>query len=206
MDRLGILVICLAILAAGLFYVNQGTQDATATHSGDKNSKNDSKHSTWLVFKPRSGLFQVALPHSPQYAKDFVPIPGTDQKRRYDMYASEDIDGTVFLISVITYPAEAVTGESSELLKQIVNELMKAKPDNQLISQKESSFQGHEALDFKFENKQFHVEGKAFKVDNRVYVLSHVTRKGDREIEDFNYFINSFELLNPTVETNKESQ
>lgn len=194
MNRIGIIVVCLALLGAALLYIRQGTKDSQKAPLASSVSQVDA-FKTWQEFKPQSGLFKVSLPHRPQYAKDLVPIPGTSQNRRYDMYASEDIDGTLYLISVITYPAESETPEEGEdILKQIVDELMKTKPGNQLSMLKDNPFKNQHALDFSFVNRDFYVEGKIFMIGKTVYVLNYVTRKENLHQEDFQHFLDSFEL------------
>jgi hypothetical protein len=194
MHKTGIVVVCLAILAAGLLYVKQGTKNDSSIPAHVSGS-DPINFSTWQMFRPRSGLFEVLLPHSPQYAKDFVPIPGSELMRRYDMYASEKIDGTLFLISVITYPKEGENTEFSDILKQTVDELMRTKPDNKLSKQKESVFNGLRSMDFTMVNREFNVEGKVFMTDHIVYVLSYVTRKGEFNNVEYQHFIDSFKLL-----------
>ena len=81
MNKIGIIIVCVALLGAGLLYVKQGTKDDSSTPAL-VSSSNSENFNTWQEFKPRSGLFKVLLPHPPQYAKDMVPIPGSDQKRR----------------------------------------------------------------------------------------------------------------------------
>ena len=194
MNKAGIIVASMAILAAGLLYVRQGAKNdpAEQVHASGKGSET---FNTWQPFRPNSGLFKVLLPHPPQYAKDLVAIPGSDQKRRYDMYASEKIDGSLFLISVITYPTEAESSESADLLKQTVDELMRSKPDNQLTSIKELVFKGHPALDFIITNREFKVQGIVFMLGKSIYVLSYVAQQDDYSAKEFQHFVDSFELL-----------
>lgn len=190
MNKTAIAVIGLAILIALFLFVKEGEK------STDRSTSVDSENfSRWQEFRPRSGLFKVMLPHPPQYAKDLVPIPGSDQSRRYDMYASEKIDGTLFLVSVITYPDEAETSQVSDILKETVNELLHAKPDNKLSKLEEGMFKTQKSLDFSFLNGDLQVEGKVFIVGKTVYVLSYATRKNEFDSTEFKHFIDSFELI-----------
>lgn len=197
MNKGGIIVVSLAILAAGLFYVKQEAKDPSVAQKAAAIEAEN--FATWQEFKPRSGLFSVLLPHAPQYAKDFIPIPGSDQKRRYDMYVSEKIDGTLFLISVITYPTVMDTSETADILKQTVDELMRSKPDNKLSKTKEGLFKTFQSLDFTIVNSDIVVDGLTFMDGKSVYVLSYVTRKGDFDADEYKHFIDSFQLL-PEVE------
>lgn len=196
MSRFGIILVCLAVFLAGLFYLSQKPKSsgiAGSATSSDKNTESEA-FATWKEFEPKSGLFKVMLPHLPQYAKDLVPIPGSDKKRRYDMYASEKIDGTLFLISAITYPPEVDMTDSHEILKQIVEELKNSKSDNQITNLKDSLFKTYHAEDFTIINKELQVEGKAFIVGNTVFVLSYVVKEDHFDSSEYQHYIDSFQL------------
>jgi hypothetical protein len=210
MSKIWLIVILLLLLLFGLFYFSFNLKNAYETLSGKRvsstKSYEDDNFSTWSEFVPQSGLFKVTLPHSPQYAKDLVAIPNSDKKRRYDMYASEKIDGTLFLISMITYPLDVKTSPSDEILKETVEELKRSKPDNRISKSNNSTFETYPAVDFGITSPEFDVEGKAFIVDQIEYVLTYVTRKNDFDPVEYQYFIDSFKLLNKENLIKVESQ
>lgn len=160
--------------------------------------------STWKKFIPSSNLFEINLPNPPQYGKDYVQIPGTDKKRRYDMYASEKLDGTLFLITVITYPPNYDTHDSFKILQENIDDLMHQKVDNRLNNLLQSQFQNHDTLDFSFENKDFIVDGRSIHDDPIVYMLSYITKKNNFDHEEFQHFIDSFKILKPGSEAVKK--
>ena len=195
MKKIVILIICLAILGLGLYYFYLHAQ---------KEKGEIDNFATWKKFIPQSGLFEVLLPDQPQYGKDFVNIPNSNEKRRYDMYASEKIDGTLFFVTVITYPPEVDTSSSNDILLQNIDELIQNKSDNHLTKFLHNIFEQHQALDFSFENHKFHVEGKALQDDHIVYVLVYITPKGDFDPEEYQHFVNSFKILKPAKEIQKQ--
>ncbi len=148
----------------------------------------------WKDFTPPSGRFKVNMPSTPHYARDAVDIPNTDKKRQYEMYASEKVNGSLFMINVITYPKDVDTSNSEEILKLMVEELMKSNPENQLVSLKQVTYQSHPALEFNINNAKFKVQGKMFMWEKTLYVLSYVARKEDFDITEYNHFMNSFIL------------
>lgn len=209
MSRVGIIIICLVIILLGVFYFTPSLRDTFKSSSGGISSSSASESenfSTWKEFVPRSKLFQVLLPSQPQYAKDIVDVPGTDQKRRYDMYASEKIDGTLFLISVITYPPEVNTSFSEDIIKQTIDELRRSKPDNKLTKLEDNTFKEQRSFDFSLDSGAFHVEGKVFMVGKIVYVLSYITRLNEFDPTEYQHFIDSFELLNKQESANEQEK
>jgi hypothetical protein len=202
MNKIWMTIAFLAILLFGMFYLVPRLTNAYKTLPGidsavTNSDKNDSENfSDWKEFTPKSGLFKVMLPHPPQTAKDLVAIPGSDKKRRYDMYASEKIDGTLFLISAITYPHDVDTSLTDDILQQTLDELMKSNPDNRISKLKNNNFKTYRTLDFSLNNREFHVEGKILMVGKTVFVLSYITRNKSFNPNEYQKFIDSFELLN----------
>ncbi len=194
MYKIGMIIVLAILILLGLSYFVPSLQRTIPGMASSKNSHLE-KFATWKEFTPQSELFKVDLPEPPQYAKDFVEIPDTDKKRRYDMYASEKIDGSLFLVNVITYPPEIDTSFTDDILKQNVMELMHSKPDNELARLEKSLYQTRPSFDFNFNNREFHVEGKALMDGKRVFILSYITRLKEFDPADYSYFIKSFQLL-----------
>ncbi len=194
MKKIAIIVVCLAILGVTLY----SAYDYWLVRKGEADSL-----ATWKEFIPRSDLFKVLLPYSPQYGKDYISIPNSDKKRRYDMYVAEKIDGTLFLISVISYPSEVDTSASDKILRQNLEELMHNKPDNRLVKLSDTIFQQDQAIEFSFENRDLHVEGKGIQDGHIVYMLSYIARKENFDPNEYQYFVDSFHLLKPTQKSEK---
>jgi hypothetical protein len=188
MKKSAIIIIILAILGAALYYGYLKWRSEVGESAN---------FATWQKFIPRSGLFEIFLPSPPQYGKDFVAIPNSDKKRRYDIYASEKVDGTLFLISVVTYPPEVDISSYGDILRQNINELMHNKTDNRLNNLWQHMFQDLQSLDFSFENQEFHVEGRAIHDDHIVYMLTYITQKENFDNEEYQHFIDSFKILKP---------
>jgi len=158
----------------------------------------------WDTFTPVSGLFQVSLPSPPKYGNDSILIPGTEIKRRFDVYASEQVDGTLFLISMITYPLDYDVSSSSDILRQNINELVEHKKDNHLIGISEKTIEKRPSFDFIFENQEMKVEGVGVHDDHLVYMLSYISKRDDFDSEEFKHFVDSFKILKPSKDVLKQ--
>lgn len=193
MSKIWIAIICLLIVVCGLLYfsptLNRGVLRFLSRR--DIQSSKAENFSSWKEFVPSSGLFKVKLPSEPQYARDYIPIPDSDKKRRYDMYASEKIDGTLFLVTMISYPDDADNSLPENILRQTVDEFMRSKPDNQL-SKLQNSLDKENSLDFSIESKDFHIEGRIFLEGKIVYNLTYISRIDSFDPSEYQYFIDSF--------------
>lgn len=149
----------------------------------------------WRAYEPQTKRFKVLLPDPPQYAKESVAIPKTDKFRRYEMYISEKLNGTIFLISLITYPEDLKLGDKDDLLLEIIDEMVASKRDNRLQKKENSTFHSYPAIDYRIANAEFNVAGKVVLVDKTVYLLNYISKKEDFSEADYEHFINSFEFV-----------
>jgi hypothetical protein len=159
---------------------------------------------TWHEFTSPSKTFSVKLPVLPQHATERLSDPKTHNIRDYDMYVSEEQNGTVFMISLITFLDQSHAANAEYLLTNIMNDMVAANPKNKLITTKMTTFQRHKAIDFSIGNDQAHIEVKAFVVDATLYILTMISKSENQSANEFKYFIDSFqmhdkapELLNP---------
>ena len=203
---LGIIFVFI-LLIGGIYYLANKVKDAYKVPNVSENSipSNPNTFTDWREFTPPSGRFEVQLPTTPQYAKDAVAIPNTNTKRRYEMFVSEKIDGTLFMISVITYPKEVDTSNAQEMLRGVTEELMHSNPLNRLINLENSSYQTHPAVDFDMLSPQFKVQGKALMDDKTIYVLSYAARKDDFDTSEYQHFIDSFVIKPKTLDINDQT-
>ena len=58
----------------------------------------------WKEFSSPDGEFNVLFPTLPQHAKENLTDPKTNEVRKYNMYVAEKNDGTIFMISLISFP------------------------------------------------------------------------------------------------------
>lgn len=153
----------------------------------------------WREFIPASGKFKVMLPVVPQYAKETVSIPDTNQKRWYEMFVSEKMDSTLFLISLITYPPGVDISNTEMMLRGIVDEMVYSKVGNKLKEFENTTFQNHQAVRFDIVSKEFNIKGIAMMVDKTTYLLTYVAKEDNFNEAEYQHFITSFQLTPPKL-------
>jgi hypothetical protein len=130
------------------------------------------KFENWKEFNANNGEFKVLIPTLPQHANDTVKDPKTQEVRKYEMYVSEKPEGTIFMITMITFPPNSSTDSSENVLTKVMNDMVQANPKNKLKNMKVNDFKEMKALDFTIENDQINIDGKAFMVGDTLYVLT----------------------------------
>lgn len=148
--------------------------------------------SSWKDYKAPNMQFSIMLPTYPQNAKQTMTDPKTKAVRKYDMYVSEKDDGSLFMISLIQFPNSKETPEYIQ--KSVVNDLLASNPQNQLKSMKVGEYKGKKTLDFSIVNNEMTVDGMAFSQGDTLYLLSAIFKNNAYHPEEFQYFLNSFDL------------
>lgn len=155
----------------------------------------------WKEFSPANGKFKVLLPALPQHASDSVPLASGNGSIKYDMYLSQEKNGTTFMISLIEYPKDFDTSKSSDLLDSVMNQLMAGNPNNRLRNVAKGSYHTYPSLDFAIENNDVFVRSKTFMMGKTLFVLTLVDRNLNDIDAQFVKFINSFALQEVAVPT-----
>lgn len=150
--------------------------------------------SLWRPYTSDGGDFSVEFPTLPQRATDTIKDPANGEVRKYDMHVSEKNNGSIFMISLITYTGKEKL-DNRTVLQSVKDEMVASNPNNKLLSSEEGLFQTYPAISFSIENKEAHIDGKAFFVDNTLYLLSYIAKKEHYDSEEYNHFIGSFKLL-----------
>lgn len=185
------------VVASGVFFLaNREKTDSREnnTYIADANAPNTGIIN-WLEFVSPRGNFEVILPSAPQYLEEGINIPETNTKRRYEIYASEDSDGTVYLVNIITYPKDFPIPNPQKLMSDVIQEMLKTRMSNRLEDTKETVFLEHPAKDFKIDNGNMTIMGRAFIVGQSVYLLTYISMDAYSNPEEYQRFLESFQFL-----------
>lgn len=151
----------------------------------------------WRVFEAPEGNFKASFPTLPQHVTDKVADPITKEPRKFDMFASADENGTAYMISVTSFPDSVGEENIEPVLRSVVNDMLQRNKDNKLKMANLGTFRKHRSLDFSLDNGQITIAGKAFLIGNTMYVLSTIDKTDSFKAQEFDFFVNSFERLNP---------
>lgn len=150
----------------------------------------------WQEFTAPGEKFRVLLPTLPQHAVDKVKSASENLERKYDMYVAEKSDGSVFMINLITFLNPQESKDPEKLLRSMMEDMLASNKDNQLIQMNATQYLNHPALDYSYENKDTRVDAKTFVDKQTLYMLSRVVKRSNYNKEEFDFFVNSFELVN----------
>lgn len=201
--RVLILVAVLAIIALlGLRFMTPSNQSLTESSQPQIPAISDLQLQKWHEFTSPSGSFKVLLPTLPQHATERLDDPKTKEKRQYDMYVSEKDNGTIFMISIITLLDQKEAKLDESMLSSVMSDMLATNPENKVKLMQMGTYKQFPAIDFSIENNQLSIDGKAFIEGQTLYLLTSVGKINQYMKQEFDFFVNSFELLksNPIIE------
>lgn len=202
MSRTGVLV-TIAAIAIGILLLFQYVFNQSKSGAGSPLTKPTLQvpeiaslgvHN-WHEYTSPASEFKVLFPTLPQHATENTNDPKTNITRQYDVYVSEKDDGTLYMISRISLPDSAYKEPEETILGNVLNEMMEASSESQLKSKKMVQYRGKPSVDFNIENGDLNVDGKAFLTDHTLYILSSVAKQSNHKVSEFDFFVNSFQLL-----------
>ena len=194
--KLIVAIIAVVVLITG-YTIYEATHPSTDTSGTAPSLTADtlSNDTQWHNFTSPSGKFKAFFPARPQHATDTLNDTNHPGPRYYDMYVAEKSDGTMFMISSITFLDKDAPAPDKSFLSQLMDDMVKTNENNQLKKSEEVDYLGHPALNFTIESNQVTVDGRAFIQDKTLYLLSMVAKNPDYSKKDFDFFVKSFELL-----------
>ena len=148
----------------------------------------------WHLYTSPTGQFQVFLPTLPQSASSKMQDPKTQETKVFSTHVSQKPDGTIYMVSLIAFPTDNADESDASLVNQAIQDMVVARDNNTLKEMKNGVYKGHKTIDFVIENGDLNIWGKAFKKDKKIVILTVTKPKGAIDPEEFNFFINSFEM------------
>lgn len=193
--QLSIGVVLLVVIACFLILrYTTNSYDSSSPASSSVDGQTSVKD--WVDFTAPTGKFNVKLPTFPQHATENLIDSKTKEIKNYNMYVAQQSNGTTYMISLTTYPnAKETLEKEEEELETIVNDLVVANPNNKIKNMHPSTFQNVKSIDFSIESGEMTIDGKAFRQNKTLYMLTMVANKTNYSEKDSNFFINSFKLL-----------
>ena len=189
MARITVSLLVLILILAAFWLFAPKKQPIPLAAIGAKGSE------SWHDFSAPQDKFKIRLPSLPHHATETVEDPQTHEKRLYDFFLASKEDGTIFAVNTIRFPEKKEgAAYDQQFLRNFIQQMLLSNPLNKIKSMNDSTLKGNQAIDFKVENAEVTIDGKAFFDENTLYILS-ATARNDRPIApEYATFIDSFQL------------
>lgn len=191
-----ILIVIGVILTSLIFIGSFLPEESVEQQATDKVTNYFSQSEEWKVFNSALGQFQATFPTYPTHETDNIQIPDSSITLKYDSYLSETSDGTTYFVNTVTYSSEIDTSNPETNLEGSLNGMVASSEGNEVISSNFTYFEGYRALDYKIKNtsENIYLQGKIILVNQTLYQLMVAYESGNFNKNNYDKFINSFEL------------
>lgn len=152
------------------------------------------KYTDWQTYTPKTGNFVALFPTEPRQTTQYSRSVVDGQMRLYKLYASTQMDSSVFLVQEINFPEKMPSGQDDKLLNNVIADMLASNPNNELMDSEPTLYQGLPGIKFSIENQTDSILGITFIAQGRLYVLTRVSTKEHKDVEDFAHFVENFKL------------
>lgn len=203
-----LLIILVVVVAGASYFVISSTKEmykvlpvdaqapeVTTEAPVAKSHKPVTNFVSWHEYSSPNGDFRVMFPALPQQTSQKIIDQKTQEPRFYEMYVSEKDDGTIFMITAITFPSNRDPKTTEKMLTKAMNDMIESDPKNHLKKNQVTDYKNMKALDFSIENDKVSIDGKAFMIGDTLYVLTSLGNNQSYNDKEFNFFANSFDYL-----------
>ncbi|MCB1112789.1 MAG: hypothetical protein H7A37_08970 [Chlamydiales bacterium] len=154
----------------------------------------------WTEYEDVDEMFKVNLPSPPEHVSQTITDRVTNQIRHYSIYASKDLEGTVYMVTEITFPSEIDPTDNEDLLHDVVKEMVASKPTNELVSMESTTFHGGPAVNFQINgNEDTVIYGVTFSKNKKLYTVSSIGATKYNDEAKFEKFADSFFAKNDNI-------
>lgn len=204
MSQYRIVLMIIVVFFVGMIYLMFANfKDlSVAVPANLKKEEPISPYEGWREFAYKEENFSAKFPAIVQNAKDTVTNPYIDGKLLYDMYASEQWNGAIYMVNVITYPKNV----DLATVKQFLTTTLQSHQNSKLISSEEIRFAEHPAIEFVSVAGEAQTNGILLADKDKIYFLTYITEESNRNLKDYDYFKKSFKLLIPRNQSNGSSK
>lgn len=152
--------------------------------------------SNWKSLTEPKNSFSVSFPTEPEHIEQRIDIPRSDLSISYNTYISEPNEDAVYVVSVWNYPSEIDMSKPEVNLQDGFSGMLSALPGSEVVSMQKGEQQGFKTLDFLVKNDDIFFQGRLILVYNTLYQVFAVYKEEVMLTQDYNHFINSFQLIN----------
>lgn len=163
--------------------------------NAEKGSSQSVDSSRWQDFVSTGGKYRISFPSYPQHVSETLNLQNGKLSIKYDAYIAEQGVEALYMVLIAQYPKTHVRPNPEAGLKAFLNGILAHGENSELIQVEWQQFQGCSAVDFLINNHDIFLRGRAVMVENNLYLIAMESHKNAFKVENFNYFIETFQLV-----------
>jgi len=148
----------------------------------------------WKPFNSQEHSFLVKFPADVDSQTFTVLDPRSKEKQYYDIFASQELDSTIYVINVIQFPPGKNPKNDPYLIEYKIQDIIANGRNSHLVSSKKTSLFDQDTTEFVIEGENYRIRGAMFVFEDKLYLLSMTASKKDDSKKDWDYFVKSFSI------------
>lgn len=146
----------------------------------------------WVnISEPKLG-FKGHFPSEPKRIIDTIALPGKEGNATYYLFLSTLPDDTTFMVKVVDYPDSFSKEKPIQILQSSIDQMLAKDKENQLLSKKEITFRGENAIEFSIQNELSKLVAITFLKQDKQYLLVYLARPDRFDETSFRSFVSDF--------------
>jgi hypothetical protein len=184
-----------ALSMSGIAMTSNKSVEAVVTAVNKNTAPSSGSFNHWKKFHSVPGKCIVAFPEVPEHVKQTMKLEEDEYDMQYDVYVATELNKqAVFMVLIAQYPPYVNESCSELSLECFLNGVLMQHPNNQLVFADLVDVQGHKGMDFFIKTKGMFFKGRAVMAGSNLYLVAMECEEGHYQEQQFQYFINSFEL------------
>ena len=171
-------------------WIDDGFDESPAVKKSEEEIHDYDK---WVEYTSKLSHFQAYFPEAPKTDAKAITIAGEDKiKAGLNLFISELQDQSTLMVKVTRFPNDYKVKNVNFQLKETMNAILTANNRNVLRDIRETTWQGHDALNFGIENLEIRIEAKSIFANNAIYTLVYATMIDRFDPKVFENFLERF--------------
>lgn len=157
---------------------------------------------SWIKYTSSSGKFQVKFPTFPLVTSKSVFDANANENIKYDTYVAQDKDGSIFMISEITYSKRIPDDQFEDISKQLISDMIVRNKNNKIEYLDVDRTKSDIAVYFSLTHQDLEdlsISGKVLGDNDTIYILSMADKDQDFDRWALDYFVDSFNFKHTGV-------
>jgi hypothetical protein len=148
----------------------------------------------WKSFHNEEHGFRVQFPTNVDEQSFGILDPRMHQKQFYEIFSSQELNSTVYVVNIISFPPGFSPEKSIGLVQNKINDIVATGRKSRLVESKTTQLFGENTTEFEIEGENYTIFGAAFIHEGKLYLLSVTSLKENTSQADWEFFVRSFKL------------
>ncbi len=148
----------------------------------------------WQEWESSEAGFKISVPSQPTDATSEVPFPGSSGNIHYHMFASEDLQGGMYSINKITYPADSDLSKPYDAMEAVIGTTIPSAQGGRREMVR-TEWNGLPRVDFTITDSDSQVSGFVVLKGSEMFMVFYLDIPPNFDPKTRDHFLGSFQII-----------